>query len=184
MHILRLPIPKQILVVALTISMTGLLPSFAAAASVQGSVRAEGLPKGSAVRATKVVDAGAPPETLFTTIRADGTYEFLEITDDPFTNHRVEINDWGEMVWRKGSPDEDAIRTMRRIRTGEADFDGNIDLKDAAAFQNCYTGPGDFDGTTGGFDRLCDCRFLDIDHDRDVDADDYALFATAMTGPE
>ncbi|MCH8252466.1 MAG: hypothetical protein IID36_08450, partial [Planctomycetes bacterium] len=49
---------------------------------------------------------------------------------------------------------------------------------------NCYTGPGDFDGTEGGFDRLCDCRFLDIDHDRDVDADDYALFATAMTGPQ
>ena len=39
-------------------------------------------------------------------------------------------------------------------------------------------------GTQGGFDRLCDCRFLDIDHDRDVDAADYALFATAMTGPE
>ena len=27
-----------------------------------------------------------------------------------------------------------------------------------------------------------DCRFLDIDHDREVDPDDYALFATAMAG--
>ena len=32
--------------------------------------------------------------------------------------------------------------------------------------------------------RSRDCRFLDIDHDRDVDADEYALFASAMTGPE
>ena len=76
------------------------------------------------------------------------------------------------------------IKYMRLIRTGEADFDGHIDLKDAAAFHNCMTGPGDFDGTQGGFDRLCDYRFLDIDHDRDVDRDDYALFATAMTGPQ
>ena len=57
-------------------------------------------------------------------------------------------------------------------------------MKEPAAFKNCMTCPGDFHGTTCGFDRLCDCRFLDVDHDRDVDADDYALFAGAMTGPE
>ncbi|MFQ5414656.1 MAG: hypothetical protein ACE5E6_09385, partial [Phycisphaerae bacterium] len=60
----------------------------------------------------------------------------------------------------------------------------HIDLRDFAAFQNCITGPGDFDGTEGGFDRLCDCRFLDLDHDRDVDADDFALFQQAMAGPQ
>ena len=32
-------------------------------------------------------------------------------------------------------------------------------------------------------DRLCDCRFLDIDHDGDVDCDDFTLFSDAWTGP-
>ena len=75
------------------------------------------------------------------------------------------------------------IKYMRRIRTGDAPqgdtyhgFDGDIDLVDFAAFQRCFTAPGDFD-------RLCDCRFLDIDHDRDVDLDDLALFNAAMAGP-
>jgi hypothetical protein len=42
---------------------------------------------------------------------------------------------------------------------------------------HCLTGPGDFD-------RLCDCRFLDIDHDRDVDLGDFALFQRNYTGSE
>ena len=108
--------------------------------------------------------------------------EIIQVTDEGFAP--AAFNDWGEMTSLCASAPVTNICYMRRIRTGEADFDGHIDLKDAAAFQNCYTGEGDFDGTVGGFDRLCDCRFLDIDHDRDVDADDYALFATAMTGPE
>jgi len=41
---------------------------------------------------------------------------------------------------------------------------------------DCLTGPGDFD-------RLCDCRFLDLDHDRDVDLGDFARFQRAYTGP-
>ena len=108
--------------------------------------------------------------------------EIIQVTDEGFAP--PSFNDWGEMTSRHLAAPVTNILYMRRIRTGEADFDGHIDLKDAAAFQNCYTRPGDFDGTTGGFDRLCDCRFLDIDHDRDVDKDDYALFAGAMTGPE
>ncbi|MCH8252775.1 MAG: hypothetical protein IID36_10025, partial [Planctomycetes bacterium] len=109
-----------------------------------------------------------------------------QLTSETAWNIDGDINDWGEVVWHWALPPifNGGIRHMRRIRTGEADFDGHIDLRDAAAFQNCMTGPGDFDGTVGGFDRLCDCRFLDIDHDRDVDRDDYALFAAAMTGPQ
>ena len=75
------------------------------------------------------------------------------------------------------------VRYIRRIRTGDSGeggfglgFDGDIDLRDFSVSQRCLTGPGDFD-------RLCDCRFLDIDHDRDVDLDDLTLFTTAMTGP-
>jgi hypothetical protein len=55
------------------------------------------------------------------------------------------------------------------------DFDGDVDLDDAASLHDCLTGPGDFD-------RLCDCRFLDIDHDRDVDLGDFVLFQRNYTG--
>lgn len=65
---------------------------------------------------------------------------------------------------------------MRRIRTGDADLDLDVDRADFARFARCYTGPGDFD-------RLCGCRFLDIDHDRDVDNDDYTLFLQNYNGP-
>ncbi|MCH8252206.1 MAG: hypothetical protein IID36_07115, partial [Planctomycetes bacterium] len=109
---------------------------------------------------------------------------FLQIFNDASYSFVYDINNFAELVMAVGIFPATDVGYMRRIRTGEADFDGHIDLRDAAAFQNCMTGPGDFDGTVGGFDRLCDCRFLDIDHDRDVDRDDYALFATAMTGPE
>ena len=99
------------------------------------------------------------------------------LTDDPFWNTDGHINDWGEVAWRatpvSGGAD---IYHLRRIRNGEADFDGDVDLKDFAAFQNCFTARGEFD-------RLCDCRFLDIDHDRDVDLDDFVLFQIGVVGP-
>ena len=98
------------------------------------------------------------------------------ITDDPFWNTDGDINDWGEAAWRAGDTAISDIFHLRRIRNGEADFDGDVDLKDFAALQNCFTARGDFD-------RLCECRFLDIDHDRDVDVDDYLLFFNALTGP-
>ncbi|MFQ5495836.1 MAG: hypothetical protein ACE5EX_10700, partial [Phycisphaerae bacterium] len=107
----------------------------------------------------------------------------IQVTSEPISTRCNALNDWGEMLLDQGVVLDTNVLVMRRIRTGEADFDGHIDLRDFAAFQNCITGPGDFDGTEGGFDRLCDCRFLDIDHDRDVDADDFALFQPAMDGP-
>jgi len=110
--------------------------------------------------------------------RPDNGGEFLRLVDDQLWNTDGENNDWGEIVWRwLYSPysDEGGLRYMRRIRTGEADFDGDIDLDDAAVLHDCLTGPGDFD-------RLCDCRFLDLDHDRDVDLADFARFQRAYTG--
>ena len=65
---------------------------------------------------------------------------------------------------------------LRKIRTGDMDLDLDVDRADFAKLPLCYTGPGDFD-------RLCECRFLDIDHDRDVDDDDYDLFLANYTGP-
>jgi len=111
--------------------------------------------------------------------RPDNGGEFLRLIDDQFWNTDGENNNWGEVVWRwQYTPyaDDGGLRFMRRLRTGEADFDGDIDLEDAAVLHDCLTGPGDFD-------RLCDCRFLDLDHDRDVDLADFARFQRAYAAP-
>jgi hypothetical protein len=95
---------------------------------------------------------------------------FYQITDDPAHSHwDSRINDWGEIVWQIGFYPQSDVMFMRRIRNGEADFNGFIDRNDHAALVSCLTGPVAADG-------LCDCRFLDIDHDRDVDLADFALF--------
>ena len=64
---------------------------------------------------------------------------------------------------------------------GDWDGDGDIDLKDDAAFQNCFSGPiGD-----PGFEppsELCVIVF-DFDADGDVDHDDFKQFESSLTGP-
>jgi hypothetical protein len=99
------------------------------------------------------------------------------LADDKFWAARGDVNDWGEVAWRSSTPRNIAgrLRLMRRIRTGDSEFDGDIDLVDYAGFADCMTGP-------GRVDRLCDCRFLDIDHDGDVDLGDFALFQNAFVG--
>jgi len=100
------------------------------------------------------------------------------LTDDNVWNTDGDINDWVEMAWRwKDGPGikHGGLRFMRRVRTGDAEFDGDVDLIDHAAFAECMTGP-------GRVDRLCDCRFLDIDHDGDVDLSDFARFQNGFTG--
>lgn len=89
-----------------------------------------------------------------------------------------DINDWGEVTWRwlRDPPQGDyygGIRYLRRVRTGDARFDGEIDLVDHRALTDCLSGP-------GRVDRLCDCRFLDLDYDGDVDLADYARFQNAF----
>jgi hypothetical protein len=106
--------------------------------------------------------------------------QFIELThveqDGPWVG-AVDISNWGEVVWQTLDivAWEGDVFYMRRIRNGESDFDGDVDLDDAASLHDCLTGPGDFD-------RLCDCRFLDIDHDRDVDLGDFVLFQRNYTG--
>lgn len=63
------------------------------------------------------------------------------------------------------------ILFMRRIRTGDCGNDGIVDLVDYAEFSRCFTGPRSEKG-------LCTCRFLDMDHDDDVDLRDYSTFQT------
>jgi hypothetical protein len=106
------------------------------------------------------------------------TGEFSQLTDDPFWNVDGDINEAGEVTWDTLDMDTFLFgyRLMRRIRTGDGDLDGDIDVDDYAMFLDCVTGPGRVDG-------LCDCRFLDIDHDGDVDFADYARLQQAFTGP-
>ena len=109
-----------------------------------------------------------------------GEPRFYRLVDDPKAVHTVgDINDWAEAAWdwhRPGGNLSGGMLFLRRIRTGDSEFDGDIDLTDYAAFAECMTGP-------GRVDRLCDCRFLDIDHDGDVDLGDFALFQNAFSGP-
>jgi hypothetical protein len=100
---------------------------------------------------------------------------FFQLTNPPLSNTASDINDAGEVVMKLGVFPAGDIALLRRIRTGEYDFDGDIDLDDYAAFEACMTGPGPVDG-------LCQCRFLDIDHDRDVDLADFAELQQAFTG--
>ncbi len=106
--------------------------------------------------------------------------KFMRLVDDPGANHTwPDGNDWGEAVWfwsRGPQERRYGIMMMRRIRTGDARFDGVISAADYAAFAACMTGP-------GRVDHLCDCRFLDLDYDGDVDLGDFARFQNAFQGP-
>ncbi len=110
-------------------------------------------------------------------VSGGGDPVFHRLVDDKVHNGRADVNDWGEVAWtwhRKNNL-SGGLRLMRRIRTGDSEFDGDVDLADYATFADCMTGPGQVD-------RLCDCRFLDIDHDGDVDLGDFALFQNAFMG--
>ena len=102
------------------------------------------------------------------------TGTFYQLTDDPFYNMDGDINEYAEMVWRTLDPDAGVwgIRYLRRARTGDTDFDLEVDLEDYSPWAGCFTGPFETD-------RLCECRFMDMDEDRDVDLADFALFQNA-----
>jgi hypothetical protein len=94
-------------------------------------------------------------------------------------NIRPSINNQGEIAWWQHPNGEivpSSIWYMRRIRNGDVNFDGVVDIDDFTAMPGCFTGPGEFD-------RLCECRFYDIDHDRDIDQDDFDLFMRVYAGP-
>ncbi|GIK15056.1 MAG: hypothetical protein BroJett003_00200 [Planctomycetota bacterium] len=58
---------------------------------------------------------------------------------------------------------------------GDADRDGDVDLRDIAAFMNCFTGAGG-DADSG-------CGVFDNNGDNDVDLPDYRVFRGNITGP-
>ena len=122
---------------------------------------------------------------FFRWYESDSTYQiwlyrdgdFLQLTDDPFSNFDAAINDHGEVAWTARNVPESDIYFMRRVRDGDVDLDENVDLDDLASLLGCLTGPGETD-------RLCDCRFVDLDHDRDVDLMDFSTFQNLFTAEE
>ncbi len=63
------------------------------------------------------------------------------------------------------------------VGDGDTDSDGDVDFADMCLFQRCAL------GEAGGL-RLPICATLDLDGDADVDAVDWGLFVTKVTGPE
>ncbi len=60
---------------------------------------------------------------------------------------------------------------------GDSDCDGDIDVADFAAFQQCFSG----DGAPHAGGSVC--QSFDLDEDDDVDLSDYAQFAQRLGGP-
>jgi hypothetical protein len=105
-------------------------------------------------------------------------------TNDPFHQGVWAINDYGEILIASvefGSNWQ--VRMIRRVRTGDSEFDGDIDHDDLAKLVDCMTGPMWVERTNPGpEDSLCECRFLDINHDGSVDLRDYAIFQQNFGG--
>lgn len=103
---------------------------------------------------------------------------FYRLTQDQRQTNRSTVNAWGEVAWlwyRAPSRGDFAggFCLLRRIRTGDANFDGDIDYRDHKTFAKHITGP-------VRTDRLCDQRFQDIDHDGDLDLADFASIQNAF----
>lgn len=107
--------------------------------------------------------------------------EFFAIAEDISYNATEDINDYGEVALALDEYPTTDVGLMRRIRTGEADFDGDFDLADHREWARCLDGPDFLErNRTDPTDTLCDCRFLDLDHDNDVDLRDFAGFQNAF----
>ncbi|MCH9058321.1 MAG: hypothetical protein IIB55_06820 [Planctomycetes bacterium] len=100
------------------------------------------------------------------------------MTDDPWHNAAWAINDYKEVLIAGLEFGQNLqVRLLRRIRTGDSEFDGDIDIDDLAKLVDCMTGPMWVERVNPGPEEsLCECRFLDINHDGSVDLRDYALF--------
>ncbi len=109
--------------------------------------------------------------------------EFYRLTDDAVWNADGDINEGGECTWHwqanindGGQITPGGIRMLRRIRSGDIDNDGDVGLDDFSTIPECLTGP-------VAQDRLCNCRFFDMRHDRTVDLRDFTLFQNTFPVP-
>ena len=107
--------------------------------------------------------------------------QFFELTDGSEMALPFDINDYGEVALAMGPFPATDVGLLRRMRTGEADFDGDIDLTDYNKFAECMSGVDWLErNRVYPTDTLCECRFLDLDHDNDVDLADWAKFQNAF----
>lgn len=92
-----------------------------------------------------------------------------QLTDDGKWSTYIDLNDLGEAAWVRATHGylDFELLLLRRVRTGDMNLDGDVDLRDHRAFVKCMTGPVHTDG-------LCMCRFGDVDYDGDVDLADFA----------
>ena len=74
-----------------------------------------------------------------------------------------------------GSSEGNHVYYNRLLVNGNADGDGDVDLNDYSAFQDCMTGPAIRPYDPG-------CEPFDFDADADVDERDFAAFQLAFTG--
>ncbi len=106
------------------------------------------------------------------------TEEIAPLTESQFHQAAWAMNDYREVLISSlefGASRQ--VRLLRRIRTGDSEFDGDIDIDDLAKLVDCMTGPMWVERVNPGpQESLCECRFLDINHDGSVDLRDYAIF--------
>jgi hypothetical protein len=105
------------------------------------------------------------------------TEDLVPLTEDGFHQGAWAVNDSREVLLASVEFSNWQVRLLRRIRTGDSEFDGDVDHDDLAKLVDCMTGPMWVERTDPGPEEsLCECRFLDIDHDGSVDLRDYAIF--------
>ena len=72
------------------------------------------------------------------------------------------------------------VLVYRVFSPGDADDDGNVDLRDYAALQRCFSG----EPEPPGGRVSADCLVFDFDFDDDVDDTDYAAFRAEISQPQ
>jgi hypothetical protein len=74
--------------------------------------------------------------------------------------------------------------TLRPVKKGDSEPDGDVDLDDYALLHDCLGGPEATPAPGGSGAAAYDCRrAFDFDQDEDVDLLDFARFQQAVTGP-
>lgn len=101
----------------------------------------------------------------------------IEIVDSYFGSTAEQINGVGHIVFQSGRVPASGTHVFRRRPTNwDLDEDGDMDLADYMAFQNCVEG---FDN-----EDWCRCRGADEDHSGIVDQFDWSLLRDSFAGPE
>jgi len=106
---------------------------------------------------------------------------FYQLTSGSDWYYPQAINDLGEVVIRAQIQSEQRgdFWLLRRTRNGDVDENGRVDLLDYREFARCMTGPRDPAAFEFSLDNtLCDCRFVDLDEDDDVDLTDFSALQT------